>query len=139
MHPEDSRINHYKEIENLDKKKEYNVDTSSNIDFTVNISYHNPSFINYDIIDKSVRVIDMVSMTIGDKSINDHIKSFTFHIIDKNTIFIVLDVKEQYRGIFFGRKMANIFAIKGLLSNISATASKKTGDSIAITMHHITD
>lgn len=139
MQPENSRLNHYREVENLDKNKKYNVDISNDIDFIVDIAYHNPNFINYDIINKSVRVIDMVSMTIGDKSINDYVNKLTFHIIDSNTIFIVLDVNEIDRGIFFGRKMANMFAIKRLLSNISATASKKTGSSIAITMHHITN
>ena len=139
MRPEHSRINHYKEIKNLDKKKKYNVEIQDDINFNVNVSYHNPNFIDYDLINKLVRVMDMVSMTIGDTNINHYINSLTFHFIDNATIFVVLNVKEKHRGIFFGRSMNNIFAIKRLLSNISATASRRTGDSVAITMHHITD
>ena len=134
MKPEVTRMDHFNAINSVKHNKIVNISTSRKIDLDVEIRYNDEDDISYSVIDDIVSVIDLFCHTIDRSEASSFVDKLTITFIDSTTVFVTIDVYKYMRGLFFGRKMANIFSMKRLISNISANRTKIIGKEYAITI-----
>jgi len=129
MTPEHSRQQYYDKLYDVEKTIEY--DDKKNI----HLFFSNSQDVKTELVSEVLQLLEIHVTSLSDTiPYTGFVEKTSFYFIDKQTMFLLLDLDEDNFGLFVGRGKNNLFALKRFLSNLSGKHSKKNNSRFAITM-----